>query len=45
MGTKPKMQREIYSRVKTLEVLLSLLERRMEAKKIALMLVGVPKYI
>jgi len=38
----PKMHREMYSRVKTFEVLLSLELSKMDPKKIALMLVGVP---
>ena len=38
----PKMHREMYSRVKTFEVLLSLELSKMDPKKIALMLGGVP---
>ena len=42
MGMKPKVHSEIYKRVNTLLVFLSRLPRRMEAKKMALMLVGLP---
>ena len=40
IGRKPNMTREMKSRVNTLVLLLSLEESRMEAKKMALMLVG-----
>ena len=39
---KPKMQREMVKRVKTLENFFNRDARRMEAKKMALMLVGLP---
>jgi len=43
IGMKPKMQRLMYRRVNTLEVLFNLLDNKMDAKKIALIEVGVPK--
>jgi hypothetical protein len=39
----PKIQREIYKSAKTFEVLLRRLDNKIDPKKIALMLVGVPK--
>jgi hypothetical protein len=40
---KPKIQREMYKSANTFEVLLSRLDNKIDPKKIALMLVGVPK--
>merc|ERR1711990_224793 len=40
MGKKPNMHSEMKSRVNTFPLLLSRDERRIDAKKIALMLVG-----
>lgn len=43
IGTNPKVQREMYSSVNTFDVYLRRDESKIEAKKMAFMLVGVPK--
>jgi len=43
MGMNPKRHRLMYSKVNTFEVLFSLLANRIDAKKIALIEVGLPK--
>jgi len=43
MGTNPNMHSEMYRRVNTLEVCFKREESKIEAKKMALILVGVPK--
>ena len=45
IGINPNIHSDMYNSVKTFDVFFSLLDKRIDPKKIALMLVGVPKNI